>query len=104
MTIRAYRGEILSVGRDPLHHPDAVAHQADGLLVVEDGIVVARGPHAELASQFAGVPIEPLPGLIVPGFISDVVALLLLYPGREYRHEGLGRPGLCRWCGQRLSG
>ena len=70
MTIRAYRGEILSVGRDPLHHPDAVAHQADGLLVVEDGIVVARGPHAELASQFAGVPIEPLPGLIVPGFID----------------------------------
>ena len=70
MTLHAFRGELLSVPRDPLRHADAVRHEADGLLVVEDGIVVARGAYADLAGRFADVPVEPLPGLIVPGFID----------------------------------
>ena len=70
MTLRAFRGDLLSVPRDPLREPDAVRHEPDGLLVVEDGIVVARGPHADLAERFGDVPVEPLPGLIVPGFID----------------------------------
>jgi len=68
--VRAFRGEILSVGNDPLHHADAVEYQADGLLVVEDGIVVARGHHAALASRFADVPTVVVAGLIVPGFVD----------------------------------
>lgn len=68
--LRAFRGEILSVGDDPLNTPDAVAHHADGLLVVEDGIIVARGDHATLAARFADVPVTPIAGLIVPGFID----------------------------------
>ena len=68
--LRAFRGEILSVGNDPLHHADAVEYQADGLLVVEDGIVVARGHHAALASRFADVPTVVVAGLIVPGFVD----------------------------------
>src|SRR5579871_992774 len=70
MTIRAFRGELLSVARDPLRDPEAVRHEPDGLLVVEDGIVVARGAYADLAERFADVPTETLPGLIVPGFID----------------------------------
>ncbi|AOH83879.1 guanine deaminase [Sphingomonas panacis] len=70
MTLHAFRGELLSVPRDPLRDADAVRHEADGLLVVEDGIVVARGAYADLAERFADVPVEPLPGLIVPGFID----------------------------------
>lgn len=70
MTLRAFRGEILSVGHDPRDHEDAVRHEADGLFVVEDGIVVARGDYADLAARFADVPVEVLPGLIVPGFID----------------------------------
>jgi len=70
MTLHAFRGELLSVPRDPLRDADAVRHEPDGLLVVEDGIVVARGPHADLAERFADVPVEPLSGLIVPGFID----------------------------------
>jgi len=70
MTLRAFRGELLSVARDPRDHPDAVRHEADGLLVVEDGIVVARGPYADLADAHDGIAVEPLPGLIVPGFID----------------------------------
>lgn len=73
MTLHAFRGELLSVPRDPLREAEAVRHEPDGLLVVEDGIVIARGPHADLAERFADVPVEPLPGLIVPGFIDTHV-------------------------------
>jgi guanine deaminase len=68
--LKAFRGELLSVARDPLHDADAVRHEPDGLLVIEDGIVVARGSHADLAERFAHVPTEVLPGLIVPGFVD----------------------------------
>jgi guanine deaminase len=70
MTLRAFRGELLSVAHDPRDAPDAVRHEADGLLVVEDGIVVARGAFADLAGRFADIPTEALPGLIVPGFVD----------------------------------
>jgi guanine deaminase len=63
MTRHAFRAEILTV-------PDAVEHHADGLLVVEDGLVLAIGAHAELAPRFADVPVETLPGLLVPGFVD----------------------------------
>ncbi|MDF0489696.1 guanine deaminase [Sphingomonas sp. H39-1-10] len=70
MTLKAFRGELLSVPRDPRHDVDAVRHEPDGLLLVEDGIVVARGAYAALAERFAGIVVESLPGLIVPGFID----------------------------------
>lgn len=70
MTIQAYRAEWLSVGQDPRDAPDAVRHEPDGLLVVEDGLVVARGAYAELAEKFANVPVHDLGGLVVPGFID----------------------------------
>ena len=71
MTMRAYRGEILAVPHDPQAAGDAaIVHHADGLLVVEEGIVVARGDHAALAERFAGVPVESIDGLIVPGFVD----------------------------------
>ncbi|MAC58000.1 MAG: guanine deaminase [Novosphingobium sp.] len=68
--IRAYRAELLSVGQDPRDAPDAVRHEPDGLLVIEDGIVIARGPYADLADQYAGIEVETLPGLVVPGFVD----------------------------------
>jgi guanine deaminase len=71
VTLTAYRGAILSVPHDPaVAGPDAVRHEADGLLVVEDGIVVARGDYADLAPRFPGIATERLPGLIVPGFVD----------------------------------
>lgn len=70
MSVRGFRGEILSVAHDPRDHPDAIRHEPDGLLIVEDGIVVARGTYQDLAPLHPGVAIEPLPGLIVPGFID----------------------------------
>ena len=69
--MKAFRGEILSVPEDPaLAGAEAVRHFADGLLVVEDGLVLACGAYAELADRFAGVPAERLKGLIVPGFVD----------------------------------
>jgi guanine deaminase len=70
MPVHAFRGEILSVAHDPACDPHAVRHDRDGLLVVQDGIVIARGAYADLAGRFAGVPIEALTGLIVPGFVD----------------------------------
>ncbi len=71
MAQSGFRGAILSVPDDPVvAGPEAVRHQADGLLVVEDGLVVARGAFAEVAPRFPGLAIETLPGLIVPGFVD----------------------------------
>ncbi|WP_067734806.1 guanine deaminase [Novosphingobium naphthalenivorans] len=68
--IHAYRGELLSVAQDPRDAPGAVRHEADGLLVIEDGVVIARGAYADLAKRYADIPVETLPGLVVPGFID----------------------------------
>ncbi|GAM05169.1 guanine deaminase [Novosphingobium sp. MBES04] len=74
MALRAFRGEFLSLTCDPrdagADGERAIRYEADGLLVVEDGIVVARGHHADLSGRFAQVPTETLPGLVVPGFID----------------------------------
>lgn len=67
---RGFRGEILSVGHDPRDGADAVRHDADGLLIIHDGIIVARGSYADLASRYPDVAIETRAGLIVPGFID----------------------------------
>ena len=69
--MKAFRGEILSVPEDPaLAGAEAIRHFEDGLLVVEDGLVLDCGPHLELAVRFADVPVERLDGLIVPGFVD----------------------------------
>lgn len=70
MTLKAFRGEILSLAHDPAEAGDAVRYDADGLLVVEQGRIVARGPFADLSPRFPGLKAEPLRGLIVPGFID----------------------------------
>jgi len=63
--MKAFRGEILSVPDDPAQGGE-IRHFADGLLLVEDGIIVSCGPFAEPK----GASVERLPGLIVPGFVD----------------------------------
>jgi guanine deaminase len=71
MTRRAFRGEIVRVPHDPREAGrDAVRHEVDGLLVVEEGKVLACGAHADLAPRFAGVPVESFAGILVPGFVD----------------------------------
>src|SRR4051812_4801229 len=69
--MKAFRGEILSVPEDPAAAgAEAIRHFEDGLLVVEDGLVLACSHHADLADRFANAPAERLNGLIVPGLID----------------------------------
>jgi guanine deaminase len=66
MTVQAFRGEILTVPDDPARGGE-IRHFADGLLLVEDGMVVSCGPYADPPK---GVVVEHLAGLIVPGFVD----------------------------------
>jgi guanine deaminase len=70
--MKTFRAEILRVPRDPAAAgPEAVLHHPDGLLVVEDGLVLACGDFAALAPRFADAAVEDLPGgMIVPGFVD----------------------------------
>ena len=70
MSARGFRGALLSVAHDPRDHADAIRHEPDGLLIVENGIVVARGDYQDVAPRYPGLAIEALPGLIVPGFVD----------------------------------
>ncbi|TZG28140.1 guanine deaminase [Sphingomonas montanisoli] len=68
--MEAFRAEILAVPDDP-RNGASIVHHADGLLVVEDEIVVAIGDHADLAGRFADASVTHFPGkTIVPGFVD----------------------------------
>ena len=68
--MKGFRGEILSLSHDPAEAPGAVRHEEDGLLVVEDGRILARGSYADMAPRFPGLAVERLEGLIIPGLID----------------------------------
>jgi guanine deaminase len=68
--LHAFRGAILSVARDPMLDLAGIRYEPDGLLVVEDGVIVARGAYADLSARLPAIPVEQLNGLIVPGFID----------------------------------
>lgn len=70
MTLQGFRGEILSLAHDPAEAPEALRHDADGLLVVDEGRILARGAFAQVSPRFPGLSVTELDGLIVPGFID----------------------------------
>lgn len=70
---QAFRAPIYHCLADPGEAGDASATQYfdDGLLVVDDGIIVAIGDAAELLTGHADIPLEAFPDkLIVPGLID----------------------------------
>ncbi|MET0361119.1 MAG: guanine deaminase [Sphingobium sp.] len=75
MTLAGYRAELLSVRHDPRKEgAQAVVHHPDGLLVVEDGLIVAAGDYAATIASFPDLAVEAHPGkLIVPGFVDTHV-------------------------------
>ena len=70
--LNGYRAELLSVPHDPRQAAgEAVVHHADGLLVVENGVIVAVGALADVAPRFPGLAVQHFPGkIIVPGFVD----------------------------------
>ena len=69
--MQAYRASILHLLEDPTKSEEGVAFHEDGLLLVEDGHVVACGDYAALRELVGDTPVEDLTGkLITPGFID----------------------------------
>ena len=69
--MQAFRASILHLLEDPTKTEEGVAFHEDGLLLVEDGHVVACGDYASLHELAGDTPIEDLTGkLITPGFID----------------------------------
>jgi guanine deaminase len=74
--LQAYRASILHLLDDPVKDgptkdAGAIGFHDDGLLLVEDGHVVACGDYAALRELVGDTPVEDLTGkLITPGFID----------------------------------
>lgn len=75
MALIGVRGALFDFLDDPWTHPgrewEAARFEPDGLLVIHEGIIAARGPYVELAPRFPGLEITHITGrLILPGFID----------------------------------
>lgn len=69
--MQAYRASILHLLDDPTKSAEAVVFHEDGLLLVEDGHVVACGDYESLHGLLGDAPVEDLTGkLITSGFID----------------------------------
>jgi len=72
--LHAYRGILLDYTGDPAVHDAAVRLEEDGLLLVSDGKIHARGGYRELSASYPDVPVVDYRGkLIVPGFVDGHV-------------------------------
>jgi guanine deaminase len=74
MTATLIRGRTLSFNRAPLSLDDtgAYSYEADGALLVDDGLILASGSYDAVKAQAADdvVEIDHRPHLILPGFID----------------------------------
>jgi guanine deaminase len=91
--VQAYRASLLHFHADPAFDDNAHAWYEDGLLVVEDGRVLAAGDYARLACTLPdGVtPVDYRGRLITPGFIDTH----LHYPQTDMIASP--SPGLLPW-------
>jgi guanine deaminase len=53
MTQTAFRSQLLTFNGDPAQSSQAARYETDGLLIVDDGKVVAHGAHAQRADARA---------------------------------------------------
>ncbi|WP_323118482.1 guanine deaminase [Burkholderia alba] len=93
MTQSAFRARLLTFSGDPAQSADAAVFEEDGLLIVEDGRVVAAGAYAALAGRLApdAALTELRDKLIVPGFIDTHIH----YPQTDMIASPA--PGLLPW-------
>jgi guanine deaminase len=89
----AFRAQLLTFNGDPAQSSNAAVFNEDGLLIVEDGHVVAAGAYAALSSQLApGTQVQDMRDkLIVPGFIDTHIH----YPQTDMIASPA--PGLLPW-------
>ncbi|SAK48128.1 guanine deaminase [Caballeronia calidae] len=93
MTQTAYRAQLLTFREDPAHAADGAVYEADGLLIVEDGKVVAAGAYASIRDRLAAdATVHSMRDkLIVPGFIDSHIH----YPQTDMIASPA--PGLLPW-------
>lgn len=93
MTQSAYRAQLLTFTGDPAQSSNAAVFDEDGLVIVEDGRVVAAGAHAALVSRLGpGAQVHEMRDkLIVPGFIDTHIH----YPQTDMIASPA--PGLLPW-------
>jgi guanine deaminase len=93
MTQTAYRAQLLTFRDDPAFSDDNAVHETDGLLLVEDGRVVAAGAYPALRDAIApdAVMKDLRDKLIVPGFIDSHIH----YPQTDMIASPA--PGLLPW-------
>lgn len=93
MTQTAFRAPLLTFNGDPAQSGEAAVYETDGIVIVDDGKVVASGPHAALAATLApdAVVHEMRDKLIVPGFIDTHIH----YPQTDMIASPA--PGLLPW-------
>jgi len=89
----AYRASILHFTADPAFHDNAHAWHEDGLLIIQDGRVLAAGDYAQLRAKLPpGAAVHDYRGqLIVPGFIDTHIH----YPQTDMIASPA--PGLLPW-------
>ena len=93
MTQSAYRAQLLRFNGDPAQSPHAAVFDEDGLLVVDDGHVVAAGAWDTVSTRLApGTQVHEMRDkLIVPGFIDSHIH----YPQTDMIASPA--PGLLPW-------
>ncbi len=69
-----YRATVVDVPADPFTTSDALRVEADGALLVTDGVIVDRGPFADLRARHPDEPVDDRrDGLLLPGFVDTHV-------------------------------
>ncbi len=93
MTQSAYRAKLLTFKGDPAQSPDAAVYHEDGVVIVEDGHVLAAGAWSALAGRLAADATvhDRRDKLIVPGFIDTHIH----YPQTDMIASPA--PGLLPW-------
>ena len=93
MTQTAYRAQLLTFRADPAHGANGAIFDADGLLLVENGRVIAAGAYSMLAGRIApdAKLVSLRDKLIVPGFIDSHIH----YPQTDMIASPA--PGLLPW-------
>lgn len=73
-TLQGYRGILLDYVGDPTSNPGALRLEEDGLLIVSDGTIHARGSYAALRATHPNIDLVDHRGkLLLPGFIDGHV-------------------------------
>lgn len=71
MPLSAWRGELVDFGGDAAGADQGCRHVTDGLLLVEDGRIVAAGPFEALQPRLGGTPVHDARGrILMPGFVD----------------------------------